>query len=494
MFDYASQRPVGVTMSDARRSAPISSIDILPLLYIGLPTLIYLLGWIKPVYGLTTALLMVASFMVMVGRPSPQRMSMPLIATVVVVLVAVIWSILGGVGHLVYANFDWEIRDAVLLDLVRKSWPVVYDYGPRHIALLLRAPTGMYLPAALMGKAFGIRAAELTMLVWIAMGVLLTFALMLRGETRLRIITIRLAVFIVFSGMDIVGAGMRGDSTALGEHIEWWAYLFQYPAMTTQLFWAPGHALPGWIVVAWLIGRGERPLPVPLLLGVVALIPMWSPLAAIGVAPIVGVAVVKELVYMRAGAAIRAVLDLPMIACVLISALLVYPYLTLGTEILDSGFNADVRFVGEDFAARYVEFVVLEFALIAVLLIRPFRRDPLLFAAIGVLLLLPIYHFGPANDLAMRASNPPLAYLVIRLGQWLATRARDRWDSRARAAAVVLLAIGAATPFLEVSRLFTMTRWSMNTEDDLIEASHGRSAAHYLTFRDQSWPERFMKP
>ncbi len=473
-------------------SAPLSLLDAALLAYLGLPTVIYLVGWIAPRYGIAAAVALVVGAALLVRRRVP-RGRMPPAALASIVAVAVGWSILGGLGHFVYANFDWTFRDAVLLDLVRSPWPVTYDYGPRHLELLLRAPTGMYLPSAIVGKALGIRAADLAMLVWIASGVTLTFLLMFRDERRLDRIGVRLLVFVLFSGMDIVGVLARGTPVALGDHIEWWAYLFQYPSITTQMFWAPGHAVPGWLIVAWLLGRGDRRVPIPFAIALLSLVPLWSPLAAIGVAPILGVAIAREMSKGPVGDAVRSLIDLRLWTCIVVSVLLVYPYLTLGTGILDAGFNTKVRWVGEDFAARYVEFVLLEFGLMSALLLYRFRADPMLIAAIATLLLIPTYHFGPANDLALRASNPGLALLAMRLGSWLSAPSRNPVDARARVAAIVLLAVGAVTPFLEVSRLLTETRWDMNTKENVIEAAHGRSAAHYLTPLPQPWTDRFMK-
>ena len=480
------------TVVGGERSGGFALVDVLPLVYLALPSAIFLATWIRPAYGVPAAIALVAAIGLFVAKVGSVK-SRSTGFTMAMVAVASAWAVMGGVGHLVYANFDWSVRDAVLLDLVRNPWPVVYDYGPRHLALLLRAPIGLYLPSALVGKVLGIRAADLTMLVWIVLGVLLVFWLMLRDIRRADQIAVRLAVFILFSGMDIVGNYSRHYPIQLGQHIEWWASIFQYPAMTTQLFWAPGHALPGWIAVAWLLGRGDRRLPIPIAVSLVALIPMWSPLAAIGVAPIIAVAVCRELKYMSVGRWASTFLDVRLIICVVTALALIFPYLVLGSETLHHGWMSDIPWVGEDFTARYVEFVTLEFLLLAVLLLWRFRLDPLLVTATVVLLAIPIYHFGPANDLALRTSNPGLALLAIRMGQWLSSRVAGGFDVRARVIAVMLLAIGAVTPFLEVSRLFTDDRWNMNTHDSLIEAAKGRPAPHYLTPRDQPWPDRFLR-
>lgn len=465
----------------------------LALAYLGLPSLIWLAGWLTPLYGWPACVVLSACLVLSIRRLDALSVTLPMSALVLVVIVAVGWTILGGVGHLVYANTDWTVRDAVLLDLVHKPWPVTYDALPgTSSTLLLRAPIGFYLPASLVGKLWGVRAADLALLGWTAIGVVLSFTLMQRDRPTMPQLLVRLVVFVVFSGMDIVGATTHFKDHAIGDHLEWWAFLFQYSSQTTQLFWVPNHALPGWIAAAWLLGYRPGKLPIAQGILLIALIPLWSPLTAIGVAPLLAIAIVRELWHRPRASVWMALLDVRALVAVAICMLCVYPYLILGSETLASGSSASVPWVGEDFIARYIEFVLLEFAFLAALLLLRFRRDPLLLGAVAVLLLLPFYRFGPANDLAMRASIPALTMLAIRLGQWLSQPRDGLSDLQWRWVALALLAIGAVTPFMELARVFIEPRWNMDTHHDLVEVSHGR-APHYLTPLEQPWPDRFLR-
>ena len=217
------------------------------------------------------------------------------------------WTACGGTGHLVFANADWHLRDAVLHDLVTGRWPVGYGVLEGRDSLL-RAPIGYYLPAALIGKWAGLLAAHAALAVWTAAGVVLFLMQVLsptapqparhfrgarlRGAARLR------------------GGSRRGGSRArrgqrasaarrarrgcrhralqrtrrdrylaagagicplahwdVTRHLEWWAESYQYSSMTTQLFWVPNHALGGWLVIGLLMrnraaraaGAGREP-------------------------------------------------------------------------------------------------------------------------------------------------------------------------------------------------------------------------------------------
>jgi hypothetical protein len=487
--------PTGVDATTTVRIGFGQWIEIAPLIYLGLPTVIFLCGWVVPAYGLVAALAVAVCIYAFHPTPtgkSPWARRPTTISFVVVASVALVWTVLGGTGHLVFANFDWIVRDAVLSDLVRNSWPVVYDWHSEPGGLLLRAPLGMYMPVALIGKLTSARVADFALMIWIALGVLLTFLLLLRDRPGLRALSIRLAVFVLFSGMDIVGSYVHFFRYGIGEHMEWWAFLFQYSSQTTQLFWAPNHALPAWIVVAWLLGYRNATLPVARAIVMVAFVPFWSPLAAIGLAPLLAVEMFRAVKRTNLREQLREWFDPRVVVCLAVCFGFVYPYLLLGSDTMPSGFLYKVRFVGEDFVPRYIEFVLIEFAGFAALLLWRFRRDGLLLASIAILLLLPTYAFGPANDLAMRSSIPPLTLLAIYLGEWLSERRRGTSDTQLRWVAVVLLAIGAVTPFNEFARLFVLARWPFDAQHNLLEVAR-REAPHYLTPRDQPWPDRFLR-
>ncbi len=482
----------GVGSSDAaspwhlRAWGTVEMLDALPLLYLALPTFFYLAGWIVAPLGIPAAAALALCLVMLFPGVSSSARRIRLGQAAIALGIAAVWTTLGGVGHFVFANLDWTVRDAVLLDLVRNPWPVVYDSAPSQAAMMLRAPIAFYLPAAAIGKLLGIRFAELSLLLWTGLGVFLTFMLMQRDHPRASQLLVRLGVFILFSGMDIVGTVAHYNPHPIGEHLEWWAFLFQYSSHTTQLFWVPNHALPGWIAIAWLLGHQGKRLPIAPAILMVALTPLWSPLTAIGLAPIFGVAIVSELMRDRRVNWFAAVLDLRVVVPALICCALIYPYLLLGSETVASGAGYDVRWVGEDFVPRYFEFVIFEFALFAALLLWRYRLEPLLLCSIAVLLILPIYRIGGANDLAMRASIPALALLAMKLGDWLSTPLAQTRDASVRAIAVVLLAIGAVTPFMEIARVFLQPRWDMDTRHSLVEVTHGY-APHYLTPRDQVW-------
>ena len=473
----------------ARSDGNVTRIEAAALAYLALPTIIFVAGWIVFPWGVGAAIALIAALTALY-RPHRGRWLSgigPLLLPVV--LIALLWVVLGGGGHLVYANQDWVVRDAVLVDLSRDHWPVSYHVDGHH--LLLRAPIGYFLPAAVVGQLWGIRIAEQALLAWTVTGVSLTFAMLLRDRPSLRSAMIRIVIFIAFSGMDIVGTLAHYNPHGLGDHLEWWAFLFQYSSQTTQLFWVPNHALPGWLAIAWLLGQEPNRLSTTTAALFVLFAPLWSPLTAIGIAPIVAVAMIRRLWHERLAARVRSLVDWRMLVPLVVCAVLVFPYLLAGSDTVASGLNSQVRWVGEDIVPRYIEFILFEFVGFAILLVAVRPRDPLLWAAIAVLLVLPIKRFGPYNDLAMRASIPALTLLAVELGRWLSTSGAFLLHRRKFIVAILLLAIGAVTPFMEFARVFIRPAWPLDERSSVVDVTRG---THYLADVELAWFKRFLGP
>src|SRR5208283_4686568 len=113
---------------------------------------------------------------------------------------AVALCLLGGGTHLFYASADWLARDGVLHDLSQRFYPLFYRYQDQDF--LLRAPLGMYLTPALVGRSFDLHAAHLALLAQNATllaSILYLLARLARPHSVLVVLLIA-----AFSGLDIV--------------------------------------------------------------------------------------------------------------------------------------------------------------------------------------------------------------------------------------------------------------------------------------------------
>lgn len=383
---------------------------------------------------------------------------------IVCMAAAFILLVLGGEGRLFYANVDWQIRDAVLHDMARQSWPFVYT--ARGVPEVLRAPLAMYLLPALAYKAWGPLAGDIALLVQNSLffGSLLAASSVLFNTARAR--WTALAVFVLFSGMDILGPlldNLRGMGGNFDDHVELWSGL-QYSSHVTQIFWVPQHAFAGWLcALLFLLWKADR-LGVGALLAAVPLLTLWSPLSAIGAVPFAAYAGIRTLSQRRLG---RNDVLLPIAALALSLPALIY--LQAGGEGVGAGFYP-VR------PLQYAKFVAAEVLPIvgALLLIgwrQRFGLDTLFIVTLG-LLVIPFFQIGPTIDFIMRASIPALMILSVMAADALLRAEDERGTMRGRAGGFLLcaaLVIGAVTPILEVRRAI-MLRPSPPTECNFVQA------------------------
>ncbi|MBG0810094.1 hypothetical protein IY145_11970 [Methylosinus sp. H3A] len=391
-----------------------------------------------------------AAFLLFSFRPKPDSiLAAPIDAKIFVacLALAVVLLLLGGETHLFYANLDWLMRDAVLSDLTRQGFPLFYRYENQDY--LLRAPLGMYLLPAAIGRYTGLFGAHVAMLAQNALllGSCLYFVARLAGAR----VAPFLAIFVLFSGVDILPQLLR-DGLELPDHLEWWSSAIQYSSHVTQLFWVPNHALPGWwaALLLLLFARGEIDLAILAILFAATL--LWSPLAAVGAAPLIGFCALRlgrGLFSPRNIAAAAAGL------CFLPIAL----YLTIDAESVKHGWLIAIP----GFVILYVAFILVEIPHAAFLfaaretLARSDRA--LTVAAIVVLLALPFYSFGPNNDLAMRASIPALFVLAFAFARVAVSTPRDGGLLASLISAIVI--VSAATPAMEIKRAFVVPAFAI---------------------------------
>ena len=468
----------------------IYSAELATIIYLALPVAIFHACWLSLPYGIP-CLAILALFLIprcRRGIATPAKKATPSTTTYVLVfIVALLWTTLGGAGHMVYANADWVLRDAVLRDLVAYHWPVTYGTFQEN-SIYLRCPLAYFLVPAIIGKAIGLPSATLLLFTWTLMGVALLFFNITASYTKIWQQLAAIAVFILFSGMDIVGSLVFHNQIHLTSHLEWWAELFQFSSSTTQLFWVPNHALPGWLAVSLMLRHGENPRFLPVGLILVTITPLWSPLTAIGLFVVYAALLMQHLVKGNG----RALLTPETILAVII-ALPTVKYLTLESSGIPMTWAYTLLQTKGEYLARHALFIFLELAITIPIIILDRRYRLLTCTSFLFLTLLPLVSLGVSNDLVMRASIPALAIITLRTGAVLI----DSLERRAMLPAfalLLLLVVGSATPFSEIIRAVTFPRWQPDQTNNLMDVTNG-NAPHYLAWLPlKSFPVPFKPP
>jgi hypothetical protein len=360
--------------------------------------------------------------------------------------------LLGGEGHFFYANADWLVRDSVLADLVTHGYPVGYHYDNQDY--LLRAPLGMYLAPALVGQLFGLYAAHMALLAQNAIALSLMLYLLAK------IAAVRslpfLALFVLFSGLDIVPVFVVETTRLLQSkeflsfsHIEWWGRYWwdiplQYSSHITQLFWVPNHMLPGWWFATLTLLYLRKEVDIAILIVAFAALLLWSPLSMLGAAPFLAVFGLR--LFPR-GLFERRILIAAAGALLFIPVAL---YLTVDAGAVAHQFLPGVA----GFGALFVVFLLVEIPQSAVIAIGWKKIEAcdrwLIAGAIALLVVIPVYSFGPSNDFAMRASIMPLFLLAYGFSRIAVLTPRD--NSAFPTFISVLVILSFATPMIEFKR------------------------------------------
>lgn len=462
-------------------------LDRATCIYLGLPVFLFCL-WFTPRFA---ALLLVLLALGMYGallRSAWERDSLGMRWVVGILAVSAACTAVAGVGHFFYANSDWLIRDAVLHDLSMMGWPPSYT-NEQGTSLLLRAPVGYYLPSAVVGRLWGLSAGNLALYVWTVAG----FALFLASACRLFDASTQritcLLVLLVFGGMDILGFIWRaGRPPVPGETVEWWFQFIQYPSNAYLLAWVPNHALPAWLGICMILRHWRRSTLSRTTALLATAIPLWSPLAAIGLAPffLFGLEWRRDL----------RILFSP-ISCFafLLPALAIFFYLGMDAGAIQHGWFIRHFSSANQYLLFFLIFCMTEFGILALLLSRLTVFDVPLRIAVAMLCMLPLYVYGPYNDLAMRSSIPALTVLALACIKPLTEHKRSVWQILL----LLVLAIGMLGSTQEAVRGLIGPRWQPLNKSipDVVPIEHENALdhfpTHYFAHPDQHGTNRFLR-
>ena len=448
--------------------------------YLILPILLFCLWFVTPVAAVLVALTGYGAYRGLRGDTS-QAAVLSGGWLVAIFGLSLVWTAIAGVGHFFYSNSDWIVRDAVLHDLSLDQWPPTYLWLG-NLSFVLRAPVAYFLPAAAIGQWSRPEIANFALYLWTALG----WGLMLAAGCRMfdtrRQRVLCLIVLVWFGGMDLLGHlwSLRA-LPAPGEHIEWWMQGVQYSSNTTLLFWVPNHALPSWLGILLLLRHWRQPVLARITPLMAAAIPLWSPLAAIGLFPffLFGLAWRRDFKTLLSPASCLVFVPV---------ALLIASYLGVDAAQVRHGWLSQFFASTSAYVYCMVLFCLLEFGFLALILARLIRFDLPMRIAIAVLCLLPLYFYGPGNDLAMRASIPALTVLAIATVRPLADTQRSLWH----ALLAGTLAIGALGAAQEPLRSLLNPRWTprMQTIPQSVMNEHPDTAtlfpAHYFAHVNDS--------
>ena len=394
-----------------------------------------------------------------------EKITITLWQIVIVCAAALLFVLISGIGGWGWQNADWDKHNTLLRDLIEQPWPVIYQLDAVDLPLVYYF--AYYLPAALIGKAFGWVAANHALLIESWLGLSLTF---LWGFALIKHSWWKAVVLVgCFAGMDILGYMLTAPVAPmlLGEAIsiydfEWWSIAWNYPSFNRVFFWIPNQGLAGWLATALILKEmfnRERKYT----LWYLGLTTFWSPFITFGLLPLVIADWVSEPHTLYDW--IRKY-SLPNLCGVLLGSLIGFMYLAkfyplppqVSGKIVSGFIFALARDSSEVIAVLIllVLFWLLECGLYGILarkLLDQDDRQSRLLLTIGLvyLAILPFYQYGYYNDLVQKASIPALFALAIIVGRAVLSDSKRRGI---QLVLTVLLAIGFVTSFINIGIQF----------------------------------------
>jgi hypothetical protein len=426
---------------------PIKLLYVLSALYITVPLVIFAFGWMKLPFALSIGL----GFIYLLYQISKQEKAKDSLIISwkelgVICLLVIIWTLLSGAGHRGFSDGDGYKHNAILNDLIALDWPVMYQQFKTKEFVYLCYYIAYYLPAALVGKLFGWKIANIVLFGWTLAGALLAlswFLLVFKKGNKVLISSL----FVFFGGLDVLGRFIMRNKVVNGTDWEWWARNWQYSGNTTLLFYVPQHALVGWIAMGVLVYGLMRKKHIPFFLALISCIPLWSPFVFLGLVPFVLIYWYQNKNSFRLGEWL--------VAAVFIAYQLLYFASNLTFFVKETGVSAWLwqveKLVHSWVLLRLFLFYLFEFG-VFVLFIVLYKKTlknttkKLLFSvSVCILLLLPWYKMGLLNDFVMRVSIPALWVLSL---FWIELFIQKKWDLKFKAQLFLFFILGAIYPLI----------------------------------------------
>ena len=429
-------------------------------IYLLIPFLLFILFWIKLLFALPIAIVLLYCLFISYKEGNLTQVvynqSLESIRRNWLICFGIIlfWLLFSGIGNLSYQNSDYNIRNAVMRDLVEQSWPVTYspDIYPAdrqftENRLMLVYYFGYWLPAAFVGKLAGLTAANLFLFFWSLLGLLLIYSLL--SQTIKKVTYKALIILIIWSGLDIIGTLWAKYATTgfvFHTHLEHWADNFkvyaQFSSITTLLYWVFNQTIPLWLLVLLFINNSN----VKSIFLLAAFSLFLAPIGTLGFVPFMLLRIGQQIYRNGFPSVLNRYLSLAnTLGVVLVIGVTGLFFLTNRAGSIKSFVFFDI--------VPYLAFIFLEVGLLTLLLFI-YYRSKLVLVCFAFLCFVPLIKVGRYYDFAMRAS---ISYLFL---QCLVT-IKFLFDANAskigKVVVMVYLLIGFITPLFEFTRSFLYT-------------------------------------
>lgn len=445
-------------------------------LYVLLPIGIFFIGWVKWWISVPACLLMCYFFREAILADFdlylPEWNRGNITRGIIILLLISVWVYFSGIGNLVWQNADHPTRNAFYEILVSNEWPVIknvtYKDGNQIRGLIYYI--GYWLPAAIIGKLFGLTAGYVFQYIWAICGIFIGIVIVNSFLKKWSIWPVIL--FITFSGLDTVGYALNAEWNFIMSFgcMEWWAGypIFQFSSFTTQLYWVYNQAIHAWVLLALImLQKNNRQIICIWSLGLLS-----CTFPFVGMTPFVAYVIFRNA---RAGSVgipggrMKAVKELFSIENILgggVIGIISAIYLAGNVSVQESAVpvisavnmepQAEVGEAAYDLT-KWALFILLEVGVYYFYIYRYYKKSALLYISLIFLLACPFIKIGTGGDFCMRASIPSLLILYYMVIQCIRKDLEGkRWICFC--GILITLGIGAITAIHEMGRSISNTK------------------------------------
>lgn len=166
--------------------------------YMALPTLLFLLGWVRPLFSIPAAAAVAAASVLLsatIPVPTLHLTRRQLTIYFCALALSLLWLLAGGMTGITSQHADFVVRNPIYETLIRCDWPLV-DAGGSHFIYYL----AFWLPPALACKCFScsdIFIINYVLTAWTGLGLALTLTVL---WSRFRSATLLFLLLLIFQG------------------------------------------------------------------------------------------------------------------------------------------------------------------------------------------------------------------------------------------------------------------------------------------------------
>ena len=444
--------------------------------YIILPYLIFVLGWLRWYYAVVIAAGVVVGAVLALNNYTDFK-SIDLKKhrgkIFAVIAIIVVWVLLSGIGGYSYQRPDHMHRNAIFRDIVQHPWPVVYhniDWLGNGLSpsYMMSYYLGFWMPAAVVGKLLGWAAAKFFLYLWTVIGLLLVFYFICRLLNRF---TLSLFwIFIFFSSLYILGdfARLPVKAVVVGDFFLWAGPMIVGASPSGLMFEVFNQSITPWLILLLILNN----IPQKNLFFIYYFCFFQGPFAFLGLFPFVMYIMIKEAMNKKGSVSFAERLK-PFFSFQNISGAF---FVLLITYFFFSGNAAAQHFtILSASVFKYIQFVILSFGILFVILFPKFRREPLYYISLAVLLIIPFFQLGHGMDTCGRVSIPSMFVLML----FTMRVVLEEKGKMIKKVVVAYLLLAAIEPALSIGRSAVFTIGNYVAHD---------ATSLYLYNREQGYP------